>query len=155
MNDWRETLSALKVEKNKEELRVGSIFKMSMNERHGITPKDGQYDRDKFFAIVGFTSDGNLIGALIINKGINKYNYTNELYKDHYPLQQAKYKGVFIRNSFVCCTNIKEFRRDEIIKNASYEGLLMEDDCDLIIEHLRESETITIKDKKKYGIIEP
>ena len=153
MSDWRETFSALKADGNKEYLKLGAIFKMPMDERHGITPKDGQDDRAKFFIIVGFTDDGNIIGAIIINKGINRHDFTPELYMEHYPLQKSNYSDIFTKNSFACCTNIKEIKRDEVLIYASYKGCLINSDFDLIMEHLKDSGVITLKEKKKYGII--
>jgi hypothetical protein len=155
MNDWLITLSKLKVDGNEEQLKIGTIFKMSMDEKHGITPKHGQKSRDKFFIVIGFTDDGNIIGVVIINKEINEHDYTPELYVGHYELRLSNYKGVLERNSFACCNRIKELNRGEVASNASFEGCLIEDDYNLIMEHLKESKIITPKTKKKFGLINP
>ena len=60
---------------------------------------------------------------------------------------------ILIKNSFACCNDIKELKKKEVIERALHQGCLIDEDCDLIISHLKESKIITPKIKKKYGLI--
>ena len=153
MNDWKEVLRETKAKGNEIELKIGSIFKMPMNESHKITTKNGQKDRDKLFIVIGFTEDSNIVGIVIINSNINEHDFTPELYIGHYELRECHYKGILIKNSFACCNDIKELKKKEVIERALHQGCLIDEDCDLIISHLKESKIITPKIKKKYGLI--
>jgi hypothetical protein len=133
-------------------LTIGAIFKMPLDEKDGITPKNEE-KRQKFFIIVGFTATGDIVGVVIINKNINKYYYANELYQHHYPFNVAKYNGIFTRNCFANCAEIKPLPRERVLKEANYIGKIHNDDFELIYEHLVNSDTITQKDKKEYGMI--
>jgi hypothetical protein len=134
-------------------LKKGAVFRMILTEQDGITPKDNEKDRLKYFIVVGFTTDGKVVGVVIINKHINKHFYTNELYQEHYPLRVINYKDVFTRNCFADCTSIKPIDRQRILNEAEYRGNLNDEDFPLIYDMIVNSKKITIKDKKEYGII--
>jgi hypothetical protein len=133
-------------------LKIGAVLKMPLAEDDGITPKNEE-KRLKFFIIVGFTATGDIIGVVIVNKNINKYYYTHELYQHHYPLEVTKYRGVFTRNCFANCTEIKPLPRQRVLNEATYIGKIHDDDFELIYELLANSDIITQKNKKEYGII--
>jgi hypothetical protein len=52
---------------------VGTILYMSLDVNDGIIPKDGFFDRKKYFVVIGFTPEGNAIGALLVNSNINPH----------------------------------------------------------------------------------
>jgi hypothetical protein len=146
------TIKDNRVKINDSNLIKGSIFKMPLSEEEGITPKDGQAYRNKYFVVVGFTSDGNVAGVIIINSNINKYNYAKGVYTAHYPLKSSEYKDIFSKNCFANCTAIKPVLREKICEYATYAGKLKERDFELVYEHIVNSEIISIKDKKRYNI---
>jgi hypothetical protein len=142
-------LSATFTEAN---LKKGAVFKMPLSERDGITPKNNEKNRLKYFIIVGFTTGGDVVGIVIINTNINKRIYTEELHREHYPLQKDKYKGVFTRNCFANCTAIKQIARQRILNEAKYMGNINGADFPLIYDMIINSSQISPKNKRKFGI---
>jgi len=45
---------------------VGDVFLVEMDRSDGITPKDGDETRKKFFVVLGFDDEGNAYGGVII-----------------------------------------------------------------------------------------
>ena len=43
--------------------------------------------------------------------------------------------------------------RTRLLKEATYQGSLIEKDLELIMESLRNSEVLTMKEKKRYGLL--
>lgn len=56
-----------------DSLNVGDVHFLNLDSSNGITPKAGDTTRNKFFIILGFDNEGNVIGGLVINSNIN-YN---------------------------------------------------------------------------------
>ena len=56
-----------------DNLNIGDVHLLNLDQNNGITPKAGDNTRNKFFIILGFDTDGNVIGGLVINSNIN-YN---------------------------------------------------------------------------------
>ena len=56
-----------------DNLNVGDVHLLNLDQKNGITPKAGDATRNKFFIILGFDNEGNVIGGLVINSNIN-YN---------------------------------------------------------------------------------
>lgn len=56
-----------------DNLNVGDVHLLNLDQKNGITPKAGDAARNKFFIILGFDNEGNVIGGLVINSNIN-YN---------------------------------------------------------------------------------
>lgn len=53
-------------------VNVGDVYEITMSEVNGITPKNGDSTRDKYFIVLGFDSEGVAYGGVIINSQINK-----------------------------------------------------------------------------------
>lgn len=56
-----------------DSLNIGDVHFLNLDSNNGITPKAGDTSRNKFFIILGFDNEGNVIGGLVINSNIN-YN---------------------------------------------------------------------------------
>lgn len=71
-----------------------------------------------------------------------------------FPLRQADYPAILkIDPSYVNLGRIREMERERLDREAFYQGKLTDRDLELILTTLRESEVITPKEKKKYGIL--
>ncbi len=157
--DWKETLGLITEEyKNAEKvtdesLSVGTILYMTMDASDGLILKDGYNTRNKFFIIIGFTSEGNAIGSLLINSNIDKTKLPLEYLSCQYPIKQENYIEVLDYNSYIDCSEIFEFTKERIKINGSVKGHLTSEDLALIIGFLKETETLSIKEKRKYSII--
>lgn len=41
------------------EIKIGDVFRITMNKANGVTPKPGDANRDKYFVVLGFDNKGN------------------------------------------------------------------------------------------------
>lgn len=54
-------------------INIGDVHLLNLDRTNGITPKNGDATRNKFFIVLGFDNEDNVIGGLVINSKIN-YN---------------------------------------------------------------------------------
>ena len=54
-------------------INIGDVHLLRLDQTNGITPKNDDTTRNKFFIVLGFDNEGNVIGGLVINSKIN-YN---------------------------------------------------------------------------------
>lgn len=52
-------------------INIGDVHLLNLDRTNGITPKNGDVTRNKFFIVLGFDNEGNVIGGLVINSKIN------------------------------------------------------------------------------------
>ena len=46
-----------------DNIKVGNVYLINLDQQNGITPKNGDLTRDKFFIVLGFDQEGNVIGG--------------------------------------------------------------------------------------------
>ncbi len=51
-------------------INIGDVHLLNLGQHNGITPKNGDATRHKFFIVLGFDSEGNVIGGLVTLKSI-------------------------------------------------------------------------------------
>lgn len=129
---------------------VGDVFLVEMDRSDGITPKDGDETRKKFFVVLGFDDEGNAYGGVIINSRINQQ--MNQVVKDyHMPIKCAKY--AFLKyDSFVDCLQLKTAPLAKLT-SGNYKGKIDAEDTELIIGTLKSSPIEKAARLKKFGII--
>lgn len=117
-------------------VQVGDVYLINMTRKNGIVPKNDDESRNKFFIVLGFDSDGNVYGGVIINSNINRR--VPQAVKDwQMPIKCSKYK--FLKyDSFVDCSKLKcvDVERFGFWK---YLGFLEIDDVEMIIGAIKES----------------
>ncbi len=132
----------------------GDVIRMKLTEAEGITPKNpGDTDRNKYFVVLGKTTDGHLIGFVIINTHINN-NLPASLQALHYPISAAKYPFLE-KNRFVFCGDLKEISSDTFTSRYKCEsfGKISDDDMKLIVDAVIQSGNVSPKRLKKFGLI--
>jgi predicted rRNA methylase YqxC with S4 and FtsJ domains len=65
-----------------------------------------------------------------------------------YPVKQSDYPDVLEYNSYIDCSEIFEIGKEKIKKKGIVKGHLTEQDRELIINFLKETEVISVKEKK-------
>lgn len=158
--NWKDALKEIQEENKVKEVvteasfSVGAVLYMALDRTEGIIPTEGFLDRKKYFIVIGFTPEGNAIGALLINSNINpNVICTDELITCQYPIKQADYPEILDYNSFIDCSEIFEIKKEKIIREGAIKGHLTEQDRSLVIDFLKETDIITTKEKKRYGIL--
>lgn len=129
------------------------IKESGLNKR-GVTPKDGQADRVKMFVVVGVDED-YIYGGLLINSNPNKGEQAKNcaFLSEQHLIRRVDYE--FLRyDSFIDCTQIKEIKRSELWKCLSDQlGSLNSCDKDAIMEILSNTDSLSTKEKKRFGIL--
>lgn len=132
-------------------INIGDVHLLNLGPTNGITPKNGDSTRNKFFIVLGFDNEGNVIGGLVINSKINHHLPPNVT---DYQLPITIKQCPFLQhNSFVNCSKIIVAKRTKFNKNT-YRGEISDDDLmKLIIDTVKESPTVNKKQLKDFGII--
>lgn len=134
-----------------DNIKIGNVYLLNLNENNGITPKDGDSTRNKFFIVLGFDNDGNVIGGLVINSNINnKLPSTITDYQLPITVEQCPFLN---HNSFINCSKIIIANRTKIT-TQSYRGEISDSKLmELIFNTVKESPTVNRKQLETFGII--
>lgn len=134
----------------RQTVNVGDVFMVELDRRDGITPKDGDMTRRKFFVVLGFDGEGNAYGGVIINSRINQQ--MSQVVKDyHMPIKCVKY--AFLKyDSFVDCLQLKTAPLAKL-SSGNYMGKMDAEDTELIIGTLKSSPIEKVARLKKFGIV--
>lgn len=132
---------------------TGKILKMALMEDDGIVLKNSAVQRNKYFTVIGQDKDNGLIGSLLINSDVNKNVINTKVLLDcQFPLQKNDYNFLNY-NSYLDCSELFELDKIKILQKGMEVGELTSKDKRLVMEHLRDSEVISAKLKKRYRII--
>lgn len=114
----------------KSSIEIGNVYRIKMDPRNGITPKNpGDTFRNKFFIVLGFDSDDIIYGGVVINSEINP-GVNPGLRDYHIPIQRIHYPFLN-RDSFVDCSDVKIVDLSNF-KEWAFLGHLMDVDVDII-----------------------
>lgn len=134
-----------------DSLNIGEVHFLNLDSNNGITPKAGDTSRNKFFIILGFDNEGNVIGGLVINSNIN-YNLPTSVTDYQLPVTVEQF-SFLEHNSFINCSKIIVAKRSKFNKNT-YRGVISDAEMmELIINTVKESPTISKKQLREFGII--
>lgn len=134
-----------------DNIKVGNVYLINLDQQNGITPKNGDLTRDKFFIVLGLDNEGNVIGGLVINSKIN-YNLPSSVTDYQLPIKVEQCP--FLKyNSFVNCSKIIVANKAKFTKNT-YRGEISDPEfIDLLINTVKESPTVNTKLLKRFGLI--
>lgn len=132
-------------------INIGDVHLLVLDRSNGITPKDGEETRNKYFVVLGFDKEGNVIGGLVINSNIN-HKLPSTI--TDYQLPVTIIQCPFLKhNSYVNCSRLITAEKSRF-NQSTYKGKI--EDCELmelIIGTVKESPTINKKILKDFGII--
>lgn len=134
-----------------DNIRIGDVHMLVLDNSNGITPKDGAETRNKFFVVLGFDKYGNVIGGLVINSKIN-YNLPSSI--TDYQLPISVEQCPFLEhNSFVNCSRLITANRNKFGK-STYKGEISDSELMAqIVNTVKESPTANKRILKDFGII--
>lgn len=133
----------------KTTIKIGDVFRIKMDKKNGIIPKKGDDSRNKFFIVLGFDSNGNVYGGVIINSNINQR--VPQSIKDwQMPIKCSDYQFLehdsFVDCSRLMCANANKFA------TWNYLGIIKSVDIELIIATIKESPNETAKRLDMFGL---
>lgn len=132
-------------------INIGDVHLLNLDQNNGITPKSGDTTRNKFFIVLGFDNEGNVIGGLVIN---SKINYKLPSSVTDYQLPVSVEQFPFLKhNSFINCSKIIVAKRSKFNK-TTYRGEISDTEMmELIINTVKESPTVNKMQLKEFGIV--
>jgi hypothetical protein len=134
-----------------DNIKVGNVYLINLDQQNGITPKNGDLTRDKFFIVLGLDNEGNVIGGLVINSKIN-YNLPSSVTDYQLPIKVEQCP--FLKyNSFVNCSKIIVANKAKFTKNTFRGEISDPEFIDLLINTVKESPTVNTKLLKRFGFI--
>lgn len=136
---------------------VGEIYKIPLRKEDSITPKNGYDARTKFCVVIATPDYGYYVAYLIIDHQINeKFNPSKELKDNFFPLYHKDYPN-FIKQqydpSWLDMTRIREIEMSRLDSEGLLIGKLTDNDLAIVIQCMKESEIITMKEKRRCGLI--
>lgn len=133
-------------------INIGDVHLLNLGQHNGITPKNGDATRHKFFIVLGFDSEGNVIGGLVINSKIN-YNLPPSVTDYQLPVSVEQFPFLE-HDSFINCSKIIVAKRFKFNK-TTYRGEIPDTRMmELIINTVKESPAINKMQLKEFGIIQ-
>lgn len=131
-------------------ISIGNVYRIEMNEENGVIPKPGDDSRNKYFVVLGYTTEGYLYGGVIMNSSINR-NIPPAKKMYHMNIRMNKYEFLH-KNSFVDCSSLMRVHIDKFNK-WEFSGVMDDDDLDYIIGAVKECPTISKKELQRFNII--
>ena len=151
MTNFGDLLGDLADELTQNSINIGDVHLLNLDQNNGITPKSGDTTRNKFFIVLGFDNDGNVIGGLVIN---SKINYKLPPSVTDYQLPVSVQQFPFLEhNSFINCSKIIVAKRSKFNK-TTYRGEISDTEMmQLIINTVKESPPVNKMQLKEFGIV--
>lgn len=151
MTSFGDLLGDLADELTQNSINIGDVHLLNLDQNNGITPKSGDTTRNKFFIVLGFDNEGNVIGGLVIN---SKINYKLPPSVTDYQLPVSVEQFPFLEhNSFINCSKIIVAKRSKFNK-TTYRGEISDTEMmELIINTVKESPTVNKMQLKEFGIV--
>lgn len=151
MTNFGDLLGNMADKLTQDSINIGDVHLLNLDQNNGITPKNGDATRNKFFIVLGFDNEGNVIGGLVINSKIN-YNLPPSVTDYQLPVTVEQFPFLE-HNSFINCSKIIVAKKNKFNK-TTYRGEISDTEMmELIINTVKESPTVSKMQLKEFGII--
>ncbi len=133
-------------------IQAGSVFKMTLFPKDGVTPKnEGDVSRTKYFVVIGKDEDSILVGSLLINSDVN-INMIHAIAPYQHCIYPKDYSFLGNKYRYIDCYRIKELQFDQIIESGEYIGTISKVDMDKAIDLANASPVNKPLTLKKFGV---
>lgn len=133
-------------------IQPGSVFKMTLFPKDGVTPKkEGDVSRTKYFVVIGKDEDSILVGSLLINSDVN-INMIHAIAPYQHCIYPKDYTFLGNKYRYIDCYRIKELQFDQIIESGEYIGTISKVDMDKAIDLANASPVNKPLTLKKFGV---
>ena len=135
-------------------IQPGSVFKMTLYPKDGVTPKnEGESSRTKYFVVIGKDEDSLLVGSLLINTDVN-INLVHIIAPYQFCIYPKDYAFLGEKYRYIDCYRIKELGFDQIIAEGEFIDTITQADLEQAIELAKKSPVNKPTLLKRYGLIE-
>ena len=137
-----------------DKLEIGSLVRTIISVDEGLVFKDGRKQKPKKIVIVGVDKLKKLCyGSVLVNTKMSpKSQYSASFLSAQYLLHQADYPEFLKYDSFVDCGMLFSIPLEKLLE-GEYFGMLTDTDLKGIFDVLKTTETLTNKEKRRFGIL--
>lgn len=137
-----------------EKLEIGSLIRTIISIDEGLVFKDGRKQKPKKLVIIGVDKIKKVCyGSVLVNTKMSpKSAYSASLLSAQYLLHQIDYPEFLKYDSYVDSGMLFSIPLEKLMK-GEYFGTLTDSDLHGIFDILKTTETLTSKEKKRFGII--
>lgn len=137
-----------------EKLENGTLIRTVISIDEGLVFKDGRKQKPKKMVIIGVDSERQICyGSVLVNTNMSpKSAYSEAFLATQYLLLQTNYPDFLKYDSYVDCGMLFSIPLKKLLE-GEYFGKLTEADLQGIFDILKTTETLTVKEKKRFGII--
>lgn len=130
---------------------IGDVHLLSMGKAEGITPKDGQKEKEKFFVVLGFNGDRSVIGGIVTNSRIN-HNLPSSITDYWMPITEQQCP--FLKyNSYANCSVLKVVSISKF-SVLTYRGKIEDDEVlEMIKNTVKESPYSNKQQLREFGLV--
>lgn len=132
------------------EIKIGDVFRITMNKANSVVPKPGDTSRNKYFVVLGFDDDGNVYGGVIFNSYIN-INLPPFVQAMQHPVKGKDYEFLS-HDSYIDCSSIKAVKKNKLLKSSSL-GTLNTEDISSVCEKIKHNSRISKIELKRFGLL--
>jgi hypothetical protein len=132
------------------EIKIGDVFRITMNKANGVMPKPGDANRDKYFVVLGFDNKGNAYGGVIFNSYINM-KLPPLVQAMQHPVKGKDYDFLSY-DSYIDCSSIKTVKKIKLLK-SSYLGSLAEEDVSTVCDKIKNNSRISKFELRRFGLL--
>ena len=137
-----------------DKLEIGSLIRTVISIDEGLVFKDGRRQKPKKLVIIGVDKIMRVcFGSVLVNTKMNpRSQYSAAFLSAQYLLRQSDYPDFLKYDSFVDCGMLFSIPLDKLLE-GEYFGTLSDSDLQGIFTILKTTETLTTKEKKRFGIL--
>ncbi len=137
-----------------DKLEIGSLIRTVISIDEGLVFKDGRKQKPKKLVIIGVDKVKKVCyGSVLINTRMSPRSaYSVSFLSAQYLLHQSDYLDFLKYDSYVDCGMLFSIPLEKLIE-GEYFGTLTSSDLQGIFDILKTTETLTLKEKKRFGII--
>lgn len=137
-----------------EKLEIGSLIRTVISIDEGLVFKDARKQKPKKMVIIGVDSERQICyGSVLVNTNMSPESaYSESFLATQYLLLQTNYPDFLKYDSYVDCGMLFSIPLKKLLE-GEYFGKLTEADLQGIFDILKTTETLTVKEKKRFGII--
>lgn len=137
-----------------DKLEIGSLIRTIISIDEGLVFRDGRRQKPKKLVIIGVDKVKKICyGSVLVNTKMSpKAAYSASFLSAQYLLHQSDYPDFLKYDSFVDCGMLFSIPLEKLLE-GEYFGILTSSDLQGIFDILKTTETLTNKEKKRFGII--
>ena len=137
-----------------DKLGIGSLIRTIISIDEGLVFKDGRKQKPKKLVVIGVDKEKRICyGSVLVNTKMSpKSAYSVSYLSAQYLLRQSDYPDFLKYDSFVDCGMLFSIPLEKLLE-GEYFGTLTDSDLQGIFGILKTTETLTAKEKKRFGIL--